>query len=310
MTQEEKPSRKTAVWIDAMRPRTLPLAIASIVMGSALAAAWKPFSWPVAILCVLTAVLLQILSNLANDFGDSQHGADHGQRQGPMRAVQSGAVSSKRMLVAMAITALLSVISGLALIWIAFGTNSREYFILFILLGALAIVAAIAYTAGVRPYGYAGLGDLSVLVFFGWVGVMGSYFLQTQRFDWAIMLPATASGLLAVAVLNVNNIRDIDSDRQAGKRTIPVRIGPQKAREYHWFLLISAIAFAIVYVLLLFSSIWQFLFLLVLPQMIKNGLAVWRTYEPSKINPLLKQLSLVTLLFVLLFSFGQLLLGV
>ena len=291
-------------------PGTLPLAIASIVMGSALAAAWKPFSWPVAILCVLTAVLLQILSNLANDFGDSQHGADHGQRQGPMRAVQSGAVSSKRMLVAMAITALLSVISGLALIWIAFGTNSREYFILFILLGALAIVAAIAYTAGVRPYGYAGLGDLSVLVFFGWVGVMGSYFLQTQRFDWAIMLPATASGLLAVAVLNVNNIRDIDSDRQAGKRTIPVRIGPQKAREYHWFLLISAIAFAIVYVLLLFSSIWQFLFLLVLPQMIKNGLAVWRTYEPSKINPLLKQLSLVTLLFVLLFSLGQLLLGV
>ncbi len=289
-----------------MRPRTLPLAIASIVLGCALAAAWEPFSWPVAILSVLTAVLLQILSNLANDFGDSQHGADHGQRLGPVRAVQSGAISSRTMLTAMAVAALLSVISGLALLWCAFGTNSREYFIIFIFIGALAIIAAIAYTAGIRPYGYAGLGDLSVLIFFGWIGVMGSYFLHTQRFDWAIMLPATASGLLAVAVLNVNNIRDIKSDQQAGKRTIPVRIGPHKARVYHWILLVTAMVFAIVYVFLLFSSIWQFLFLLVFPLLIKNGLAVWRTFDPLKLNPLLKQLSLVTFLFVLLFSMGQL----
>ena len=290
-----------------MRPRTLPLAIASIIMGSALAAAWQPFSWPVAILCVLTAVLLQILSNLANDYGDSQHGADHAQREGPVRAVQSGAISEKTMLIAMGVTALLSAVSGLALLWFAFGSDATELFILFVLLGALAIIAAIAYTAGFRPYGYAGLGDFSVLVFFGWIGVMGSYFLHTHRFDWEIMLAATCSGLLAVAVLNVNNIRDIESDHLAGKQTIPVRIGPKKARTYHWVLLASAVLTAIIYVFLAYSSPWQFLFLLAVPLLIKNGLAVQWTVSPLKLNPLLKQLSLVTLLFVLLFSAGQLL---
>ncbi len=307
MAEEAESSNKRKVWLAAMRPRTLPLAVASIVMGSALAAARQPFSWPVAILCVLTAVLLQILSNLANDFGDSQHGADHAQREGPKRAVQSGAISEKAMLRAMAIVALLSMISGLALLWFAFGAEAREFFILFILLGALAIIAAVAYTAGLKPYGYAGLGDLAVLLFFGWLGVMGTYFLHTQRFDWTIILPATCSGLLAVAVLNVNNVRDAESDRLAGKRTIPVRVGPKKARVYHWLLLTTAVLAACIYVLLVYSSIWQFLFLLAVPLLINNGLAVWRTYLPREINPLLKQLSLVTLLFVLLFSIGQLL---
>jgi 1,4-dihydroxy-2-naphthoate octaprenyltransferase len=256
---------------------------------------------------VLTAVLLQIVSNLANDFGDSQHGADHARREGPKRAVQSGAISEKTMLRAIAIAALLSMVSGLALLWFAFGDDARELFILFVLLGALAIIAAIAYTAGFRPYGYAGLGDLSVLLFFGWLGVMGTYFLHTLRFDWLIIFPATCSGLLAVAVLNVNNIRDAESDRLAGKRTISVRIGPKRARVYHWMLLATAVLCACVYVLLVYSSLWQFLFVLAVPLLIKNGLAVWRTQSPREINPLLKQLSLVTLLFVLLFSVGQLL---
>ena len=307
MARSEEPSNNRKVWIEAVRPRTLPLAVASIVMGSALAAAWQPFNWTVAILCVLTAVLLQILSNLANDFGDSQHGADHARREGPKRAVQSGAISEKTMLRAIAIAALLSMVSGLALLWFAFGDDARELFILFVLLGALAIIAAIAYTAGFKPYGYAGLGDLSVLLFFGWLGVMGTYFLHTLRFDWMIIFPATCSGLLAVAVLNVNNIRDAESDRLAGKRTIPVRIGPRRARVYHWMLLATAVLCACVYVLLVYSSLWQFLFVLAVPLLIKNGLAVWRTQSPREINPLLKQLSLVTLLFVLLFSVGQLL---
>jgi 1,4-dihydroxy-2-naphthoate octaprenyltransferase len=307
MARSEEPSNNRKVWIEAVRPRTLPLAVASIVMGSALAAVWQPFNWTVAILCVLTAVLLQILSNLANDFGDSQHGADHARREGPKRAVQSGAISEKTMLRAIAIAALLSMVSGLALLWFAFGDDARELFILFVLLGALAIIAAIAYTAGFRPYGYAGLGDLSVLLFFGWLGVMGTYFLHTLRFDWLIIFPATCSGLLAVAVLNVNNIRDAESDRLAGKRTISVRIGPKRARVYHWMLLATAVLCACVYVLLVYSSLWQFLFVLAVPLLIKNGLAVWRTQSPREINPLLKQLSLVTLLFVLLFSVGQLL---
>lgn len=306
MTQADKPQSKTQVWISAARPRTLPLATASIILGSTLAAVWKPFSWPVIVLSVLTAVLLQILSNLANDYGDSQHGADHTERQGPARAVQSGAVSSRAMLWAMGITALLSIISGLILLQLSFGSSSRQFFILFIILGGLAILAAIAYTAGIRPYGYAGLGDISVLIFFGWLAVMGSYFLNTHRFDWEIMLPATASGLFAVAVLNVNNLRDIDSDRQAGKKTIPVRSGPRNGRIYHWLLLALANLSAVIYVLIDFNSFWQFLFLLTLPLVVRHGLAVWRTADPLKLNPMLKQLSLITLLFVLLFCLGQL----
>lgn len=306
MAQAQEPISKTKVWIAAARPRTLPLAIASIIMGSALAAAWQPFDWPVAVLCILTAVLLQILSNLANDYGDSQHGADHARREGPARAVQSGAVSGKTMLIAMALAALASALSGLALLWFAFDSDTHGLFLLFVLIGALALIAAVAYTAGIKPYGYAGLGDISVLIFFGWIGVMGTYFLHTLRFDWLIMLPATCSGLLAVAVLNVNNIRDIESDRLAGKHTIPVRIGPKNARTYHWLLLTVAVITACSYVFLAFSSPWQFLYLLAVPLLIRNALVVQRTYSPGKLNPLLKQLSLVTLLFVLLFSLGQL----
>jgi 1,4-dihydroxy-2-naphthoate octaprenyltransferase len=296
-----------AVWLDAMRPRTLPLATASILMGSALAASRPPFSWAVTILAIITAILLQILSNLANDFGDSQHGADSAHREGPQRAVQSGAISSRKMLAAIVITSLLSAIIGIALLWAAFGSQGIRFILVFLLLGGAAILAAIGYTAGIRPYGYAGLGDLSVLIFFGWVAVMGTYFLQTERLDWDVMLPATSCGLLAVAVLNINNIRDRRSDGLAGKNTIPVRLGLQGARIYHWILLLGAILLAIIYVLNFYYSPWQFLFLLTVPLLIANGIQVWRMSAPAELNPLLKKLSITTLLFVLVFSIGQVL---
>jgi 1,4-dihydroxy-2-naphthoate octaprenyltransferase len=296
-----------AIWIDAMRPRTLPLAIASIVMGSALAASRPPFSWAITLLAITTAVLLQILSNLANDYGDWQHGADSTQREGPQRAVQSGAISSRKMLLAVGISVSLSILCGIALLWVAFGPQARQFFFVFVLIGAAAILAAIGYTAGLRPYGYAGLGDLAVLIFFGWVAVMGTYFLQTKRLDWDILLPATSCGLLAVAVLNINNIRDRRSDQLAGKNTIPVRLGLQPARIYHWVLLITAVVLAVAYVLLNFRSPWQFLFILTIPLLIRNGVLVWRTSSPQQLNPLLKQLSITTLLFVLSFSLGQVL---
>ena len=305
MTHSQQ-SNRTKIWVQAMRPRTLPLAIASIIMGSALAAATELFSWPVLILAVLTAVCLQILSNLANDYGDSQHGADHVTRAGPSRAVQSGAISPATMKRAIALFAILSILSGLVLLWFAFGANGIIFFAIFVLLGAAAIGAAITYTAGKNPYGYAGLGDIFVLIFFGWVGVMGTYFLQTQQLNWLILLPASSCGLLAVAVLNVNNIRDIDSDRLAGKNSIPVRIGPRKARTYHWILLALAMVTAVTYVILTYASPWNFLFLLTLPLLWRHGTAVAHTTEPLKLNPLLKQLSLTTLLFVFLFSVGQL----
>lgn len=288
-----------------MRPRTLPLAIASIIMGTALAIADGFFNLSVAVLCIITAILLQILSNLANDYGDSLHGADRVERQGPQRAVQSGLVTPAAMRRAMAITASFSVIAGLALLWLAFGRDAFSTLLIFILLGAAAIAAAITYTAGKLPYGYAGLGDLAVLVFFGWVGVLGSYFVQVRTLNWSILLPATACGLLAVAVLNVNNIRDMTSDRLAGKRSIPVRLGLERARLYHWILLCLAFSLALAYVILTFSSYWQFLFVLALPMLIRNGLAVGRTDDLPALNPWLKQMSLATLVFVILFSIGQ-----
>lgn len=292
-----------------MRPRTLPLAVACIVLGSALAAANGRFRWSVLLLAVLTAVLLQILSNLANDYGDSVHGADSIKRGGPQRAVQSGQITPATMRRAMGLFALLSVLSGLALLWAAFGSGGAFLFVIFILLGAAAIGAAITYTAGKRPYGYAGLGDLMVLIFFGWAGTIGTYFLHTLVFNPTIILPATSCGLLAVAVLNVNNIRDIESDRVAGKRSIPVRIGRAQAVRYHWLLLALAMLTALAYVLLNFASVWQFLFVLVTPLLIRNGTAVAHSQPsaPMKLNPWLKQMSLTTLAFVILFSLGHLL---
>ncbi len=289
-----------------MRPRTLPLATASIIMGSALAAAVGVFSWLVALLCLLTAILLQILSNLANDYGDSVNGADSGERLGPKRAVQSGLIAAADMRRAVLLCALATAASGLALLWFAFGTEGFLMALLFAALGGAAIAAAVTYTAGRSPYGYAGFGDLAVLIFFGWVGVIGSYFVQTTTIDLLLLLPATSCGLLSVAVLNVNNIRDLDSDRAAGKRSIPVRLGLERAKLYHWLLLIGSVLFALLYVVLTFASAWDLLFLLAVPLLIRNGLAISRAQELPALNPWLKQMSLATLAFVGLFSAGQL----
>lgn len=295
----------TQVWIDAMRPRTLPLALACIILGTFLAAADGLANWPVAILAGVTAVFLQILSNLANDYGDSIHGADHVERAGPKRAVQSGKVTAAEMKLAAIIFVLLSAISGLATLWLAFGVQGFLLALVFLVLGGAAIWAAVSYTASSKPYGYAGLGDLFVLIFFGWVGVIGTYFLQAQQLDWRLILPATSCGLLAVAVLNVNNIRDIESDKKAGKQSIPVRLGPEGARTYHWILLGTAVLAAIIYVLLNGAGMWQWLFVLALPLIWRNGTAVAHTYDPVALNPLLKKTSLMTLAFVILFGIGQ-----
>jgi 1,4-dihydroxy-2-naphthoate octaprenyltransferase len=307
MVDKGEESNRMSIWVDAMRPRTLPLAIASIVMGTFLAAADEALNWPVAILCLITAIILQILSNLANDYGDSVHGADQVERSGPSRAVQTGRISTRAMKGAIALTALLAIVSGMAALWLAFGAGTMLLMLLFVILGAGAIGAAITYTAGVKPYGYAGLGDIAVLIFFGWVGVLGSYYLQAQQLDWTLFLPATSSGLLTVAVLNVNNIRDIESDAKAGKRSIPVRLGPHRARIYHWALLVNAVLLAIVYVILNFEGFRQLLFLLILPLLWRHGTAVQRAESPQELNPLLRQISLLTLLFVFAFGIAQLL---
>lgn len=219
-------------WIAAFRLRTLPLASASIIMGGALAATVDAHRWSVTLLALLTAILLQVLSNLANDYGDFQNGADLAGRTGPDRMVASGQISATAMKTAMGVCGLLALVSGIGLLWVAF-TGFSLAFAGMLLLGLLAIGAAVKYTAGKNPYGYAGLGDVSVLLFFGLVGVMGSFYLHTGAWWWNMLLPAIGLGLLSTAVLNLNNLRDRESDTRAGKRSIPVRIGANWGVRYH-----------------------------------------------------------------------------
>lgn len=291
-------------WIKAFRLRTLPLGVMSIVMGSFFAYADNSFSWLVFGLTLLTTVLLQILSNIANDYGDSANGADNEFREGPDRQTQTKAISKESMKRAMFVLAIFSVASGISLL-ISAGISSTV-FISFIVLGLICVAAAVKYTAGDNPYGYAGLGDFSVLVFFGWVGILGSYYLQTHSFDWAYVLPATTSGLFMVAVLNVNNIRDIYSDKIAGKFSIPVRLGREKAVLYHWALLGIGLCMSIIFVIMHYQANIQFLFLITVPFLIINARSVSKNKEAMKLDPYLKQMVLTTIVFVVTFGVGHL----
>lgn len=284
----------------------MPLALASIGMGTFLAAASGSFQADIFALCALTTIFLQVLSNLANDYGDSVHGADGAQRVGPSRAIQSGVITPSAMKKAIAIFVVLSLASGIGLIYLAFGW-SMKVFAIFMGLGVLAIIAAITYTSGSKPYGYAGLGDISVLIFFGFIAVMGSAFLYEKELRWEYVLPAISTGLFSVAVLNVNNIRDIESDRVAGKYSIPVRLGRDKAVIYHWAILSIGYLTTLTYIGLNYSSPFQFLVLLVIPLLVKNARAVKVHEEASALDPFLKQMALSTLFFVILFGIGQLL---
>ena len=290
-------------WIGAFRLRTLPLALSSIFMGAFLAAEKLQFKMPVLLLSALTTIFLQVLSNLANDYGDSVHGADHAERVGPARAVQSGKITSAAMKKGIYVLIALSLIAGIGLLWVALGSNLTLFFT-FLGLGILSIVAAITYTAGKKPYGYAGLGDISVLIFFGWVGVIGSYFLHTQSFYPSLILPATSCGLFAVGVLNINNIRDIYSDQKVGKLSIPVRIGRQRAVYYHWGLLSIGFSCAIIYTLLNYKSPFQWLFLVTAILFLTNARAVNKFEDPKLLDPYLKHMALSTFQFVIIFGAG------
>lgn len=299
-------------WLHAFRLRTLPLAVSSILVGSALAYVAEQFRYSgpvqfkaiVLVLALVTAILLQVLSNLANDLGDHQHGTDNKDRVGPQRAVQSGAISPAAMKRAMILCGALAFISGCALITVALGDTSTT--LLFLLLGLAAIGAAVKYTFGKNPYGYAGLGDVSVFLFFGIVGVLGTFYLHTHSFYLAVLLPATAFGLLSAGVLNVNNMRDIDNDAASGKRTLVVRIGSATARIYHTGLVVVAL-------LCLASFAWLiprwpvWLFLLIVPGFIIHLKRVWTTTDPRALDPQLKVLAMGTFLTALLFSLGLIL---
>ncbi|WP_171965612.1 1,4-dihydroxy-2-naphthoate polyprenyltransferase [Cronobacter sakazakii] len=293
---------RTQAWLESLRPRTLPLAFSAILVGSALAS-WQGYFDPViTLLALLTAGLLQILSNLANDYGDAVKGSDQPDRLGPLRGMQKGAITAPQMKRAIQLTVALICISGLALVYVA--CHSLADVLGFLALGALSILAAITYTVGTRPYGYMGLGDVSVLIFFGWLSVLGSWYLQAHTLIAPVWLPATACGLLAAAVLNINNLRDIDSDRRNGKNTLAVRLGPVAARRYHVGLLAGALVCLAVFNLLWLHSLWGWLFLLASPLLARQARFVLRETEPAAMRPMLERTVKAALLVNLLFIIG------
>lgn len=234
--------------LKAARLRTLPLAVSGIGIGCAwawLEGHFQPISF---VLGIITAVLLQVLSNFANDYGDFQKGTDTaaGRRD---RVLAAGDLTVSQMRTAIIATALLSLLSGIGLLWNA---NISDKFITYLIVGIIAILAAITYTVGKNAYGYFGFGDVFVFVFFGLVSVFGMYYLHHgSTWNPVVLFSAGAFGLLCTAVLNINNIRDIASDTLAGKTTIPVKIGYRKALQYHTFLLFAGLAIFIL------SVIWH-----------------------------------------------------
>ena len=293
---------RSQAWLESLRPKTLPLAFSAIIVGIALAWWQGHFDPLVAALALVTAGLLQILSNLANDYGDAVKGSDKPDRLGPLRGMQKGVITQAEMKRALMITVGLICVSGLALLLVAY--QSVEDFIGFLVLGLLAIVAAITYTVGTRPYGYIGLGDISVLVFFGWLSVIGSWYLQAHTVEAIMFLPATACGLLATAVLNINNLRDINSDRENGKNTLAVRLGPITARRYHACLLMGTLVCLALFNLIAVHTLWGWLFLLATPLLVKQARFVIRHPDPADMRPMLERTVKAALLTNLLFVIG------
>ncbi len=256
-------------------------------------------------LCLLTTLLLQILSNLANDYGDSQKGADNEGRIGPMRAVQSGMLSPREMLVGIMVAVLLCLITGSVLVKEATKDMQLSYGIFFFLLGLAAIAAAIKYTVGKGAYGYHGLGDVFVFLFFGLVGVCGTYFLLAHSFNLWLLLPASAIGMLSAGVLNLNNMRDAENDARAGKNSLVVKIGVVKAKQYHRVLIIGALLLLCIFVVIKGTSTIQLLFIITFPLFRRHLNTVAKTENPADFDPQLKVLALSTFLTAVLFAVGM-----
>ncbi|WP_392559899.1 1,4-dihydroxy-2-naphthoate polyprenyltransferase [Orbus mooreae] len=293
---------KITAWIDSFRLKTLPLALSAIFVGNALAYWQQHFNIGIMLLTLLTAILLQVLSNLANDYGDTVKGADKVNRIGPLRGIQHGLITLKQLRRALFINLIMCVISGITLLIVA--CDSYIEFVQFIILGLLSIIAAITYTVGKKPYGYIGFGDLSVLIFFGLVSILGSYYLQTKALPLFILFPAFGCGLLSVAVLNINNLRDVHSDKQNNKRTLIVLIGDKAGCYYHTLLLILAFACLLHFSYYYLNTPFSYLFLLGLPLMYQQIRDVFRYRSTPAMAPLLFKMVKFAMLTNTLYCIG------
>ncbi|WP_299779353.1 1,4-dihydroxy-2-naphthoate octaprenyltransferase [uncultured Formosa sp.] len=291
-------------WISAMRLRTLPLSISGIIVGTCLAAFDGFFNPLIFVLAILTTLSLQILSNLANDYGDGVKGTDNDDRIGPVRALQSGDITAKQMLLAIKLNVVVTLVFAISLIWVSFGSENFLMSVFFFILGLACVVAAIKYTVGDSAYGYKGLGDVFVFLFFGLVSVIGSYVLFVKQIDYITFLPAVAVGMLSSGVLNLNNMRDILSDVKSNKNTLVVKLGSERAKKYHYFLVGGAMFVTALFGIIYYTSPINLIFLIVFFPLIKHLITVYKNEVPKDLDPELKKLALSTFFLALLLGLG------
>ena len=293
---------KFKAWIAAARLRTLPLSVSGIIVGSAIAKKNSLFQPEIFWLAILTTIGFQVLSNFANDYGDGIKGVDD-HREGEKRMVASGLISAKQMKYGIIITAFLTLSIALNLIIAAFGWEDFFNSLLFLVLGIISIVAALKYTIGKNAYGYSGLGDVFVFLFFGLLSVLGSNYLFTHELKWDLLLPASSIGLLSMAVLNLNNMRDIENDKKNKKNTLVVSLGSSKAKIYHYILISIAMALTLLYSGINYHSISQFTYSITFIPLWMNLVTVYKNKEPKLLDNELKKVALSTFLFAILFGF-------
>ena len=287
-------------WIRAARPRTLLLSFSGVLLGGFLSLTTPYCNLNVVLFSALTAILLQVLSNLANDYGDFKKGTDGAKRVGPQREMQSGAITEKEMKRGLAITAALCLICGALLIFV-FARLTWQELAVFAALGIAAVLAAVLYTLGKHPYGYHGWGDLFCFLFFGWAAVAGTFYMATKSLDFNVLLPATAMGLLSNAVLNINNMRDYENDKASGKNSLVVKIGLKKAFVYHCLLIVGAFFCLTVFLVLKQTPYYIYTFWLLFPLFLKDLLAIKKT-KPEQLDPFLGRQVKHTFLLVLVFG--------
>lgn len=301
-------------WIKAARLRTLPLSLSGIIMG-AFIAKWRLYGeggiwdWKIFALALVVTLLYQVLSNYANDYGDGVKGTDAKRAtEAESRAVASGRITAKQMKNAVILFSVLSFVATIALLYIAFIPNYMNEFYIFIGLGVASILAAIGYTVGKKPYGYMGLGDLFVFIFFGLVSVCGSYFLFTKTFSWDMLLPGTAVGMMSMAVLNLNNMRDIESDRLSGKNSFALRIGFKNAMIYEMILLQLPLILIMIFLglngFIQNQNYYVFIVMILLIPFAKLRRKIMAVKEPKELDPFLKQVGILTFTMAILTAIG------
>ena len=301
-------------WIKAARLRTLPLSLSGIITGSFIAK-WRMeedgnfWNWQIFALALLVTLLYQILSNYANDYGDGVKGTDaFRDSSAEKRAVASGEISVKQMKTAVYVLSVISLLATLFLLYISFFPNYQQEFYVFVGLGIACILAAIGYTIGKKPYGYLGLGDLMVFLFFGLVSVGGSYFLFTKSWSWDILLPAAAIGMMSMAVLNLNNMRDIVSDEKSGKKTLALRLGFKFAMIYEIVLLQLPILLILTFLMVNGfqerGNYYAFMVIIMLFPIMAVRRRIMEVKEPRELDPFLKQVGILTFVMAILLAFG------